>query len=525
MKRAENESPVKSEAMSFTFNAFFQNLKSIWWLVVTLIVSFSVAAYIIFAVTFVPLYRSTARFTIVPLVDSNASSGASVYVFNYNETLSQQMAATFPHIIDGGFLTEVVMADVGRDVDGTVTATAIEDTNIFELHVVSPKAQDAYDILMSMIKNYPKIAEHVVGDTRMNVLAGSEPLLATAPYNTGKVYTYVLVGAVLGLGIGIAFVIIRMYTRKTVFTRRDIEVSFNGKCICEIPEVHSKRTSNNQSVAIKGPSELSGFSESIRVLKQRVKFNASTKGVKVIGIISAIDGEGKTTISYNLAKSLSLGSKKVVLVDIDFKKRSMQSILNHKNEVENVGVAEIIRGSRKIEECVHSISETFDVLFAGTDRVTFLKRDYYQIFDYLREHYEYVIVDMPDCGVPESAALADFCDGLLFTIKWNSTDRPRISNALRYLASSDTAILGYILNCVDINRSDYGGYKYHGKHGTHRYGYGYHKGAGSRYGYGRRYGYGYGYGYGCGYGSYNNNGYGNGAELISQESVDASPLK
>lgn len=519
MSQNKKENTAVSENMSFTFSLFFQNLKSIWWVVVGLVVSFAVAAYIIFVTTFVPLYRSTARFTIVPLIGSNSASGASVYAFNYNETLSQQMAATFPHIIDGGFLTEVVLADLGREVTGTITATAIENTNIFELHVTSPSPQDAYDILVSLLENYPKIAEHVVGDTKMDPLAGSEPQVSDVPYNTDKVYDYLLVGAVLGFATGIMLVIIRMYTRKTVTCRRDIEVAFNGKCVCEIPEVRSKRTSVGQSLVLKATSELSGFSESIRVLKQRVKFNASTKGVKVIGMVSAVDGEGKTTISYNLAKSLALGSKKVVLVDFDLANRTLQSVLNRKNEVENIGLTEIVKGKNNIEDCIKTVTETFDVLFAGSEQLKFLKRDFVAIFNYLRENYDYIIVDMPSCATADSASIADFCDGLLFTIKWNSTDRLKVSNAIKYLAASDTAILGYVLNSVDINSGDYGGFKYHGKYGTYRYGYGYHRG-----GYGRRYGYGYGYGYGRGYGSYENDG--SGAELLSKEDATSSaPLK
>ena len=487
MRTTEKEPVAAStETGGLSLENFWESFKSMWWIVAITTVAFALVVYIIFVATFVPMYKSTARFTILPLVNSDASSGASVYNFNFNETLSAQMAATFPHIINGGFLTEIISADIGRPINGEISAKAIEDTNIFEIYVTSDSAQDAYDILISMINNYPKIAEHVIGDTRMNMLAGSEPVLSDQPYNSGKVYTYVAIGAILGLAFGVLLVVIKVYTSKTVMNKKDIEVAFNGKSICEIPFVASKR-SNKKNTIPKASSQMSGFSESIRVLKQRVKLNATTNGIKIIGMTSAVEGEGKTTISYNLARSLSTTGKKVILVDTDLNKRSIQAVLNRKNQVENVGISEIITGKLQINECINSVSDTFDVLFAGSEQVKFVKRDYIAIFEYLRTYYDYVIVDMPACGTAESASLADFCDGLLFTIKWNSTDRNRILNAIKYLAFSDTSIIGYILNCVKIESSSYGGYKYYGKKGTRRYGYGYGYGYDS-YGYGREYG-------------------------------------
>lgn len=514
LKNTEKETTSVSEKQSngLTLRDFAQNLKSVWWIVLTLTAACALLAYVFFAVTFVPLYRSTARFTITPLIDSNSASGASVYAFNYNETLSKQMAATFPHIVEGGFLTEIVENDLQRPLNGTISASAVEDTNLFELHVTSSSAQDAYDILNSLINNYPKIAEYILGDTQMNIIRGSKPVLSEKPFNAGSGTTYVLFGAFIGLGIGLLLVVVRMYTRKPMLSKRDIEVTFNGKCICEIPEVSSKRNSNKKAL-VKGSSGLSGFSESIRVLKQRVRLKASKSNVKVIGITSSVMGEGKTTISYNLAKSLSTSGKKTILVDVDFANRALQNILNRKNEVENVGITEIISGKIKIEESINVIKDDFDVLFAGSEQIKFLKKNYVSIFNYLREHYDYIIIDMPACDSAETALLADFCDGVLFAVKWNSTDRSKINNAINYLAFSDTEIIGYVLNKVNINHGGYGGYKYHGKYGTRRYGYGY------------SYGYGYGYGsYGYGYGSY---GYGYGAkpEDIRREAKESKPLE
>lgn len=463
---------------------FWKSFKKVWWVSAIAAVILGIAAFIIGAVTYTPMYRASVRFTIMPLVDSDSSSGASVYSFNYNEALSTQMAATFPHIINEGFLSEIVSYDIGRPINGTISANAITDTNIFEMHVQSSSAKDAYDIVNSLIENYPKIAEHVVGDTRMNVLVGSEPILPTKPYNSGAYYSTVVLSVFVGIIIGLGVALVRMYTEKTVTGKRDIETEFNGKLLCEIPHVVAKRTNGSNHSLLKPITGISGFSESVRALKARVRSAAESEGLKVIGITSALGNEGKTTISYNLARSLSHGAEKVLLVDMDLEIRAIQEQLNRKGTVPDTGITEVVSGKLALAESINSISDTFDVLFAGTENAKFSKARFAEVFRLLREQYDYIIVDMPSCVTsPESVSIADFCDGIIFTVKYNSTDRRKVSHSINYLAFSDTSIIGYVINDVPINRSKSGGYKHPGRY-SYRYG----------YGYSSRYGYGYGHG-------------------------------
>ncbi len=189
-------------------------LKKTWWITALLTASFAVLSFIFFSVTYVPMYRSNVRFTITPLISSDSSSGNSVYKFNYNATLATQMAATFPYIINSGVMSDIIANEIGRPVSGRVTSNAVADTNIFEIDVTSRSADDAYDIINSVMLNYPKIAEYVIGDTRMNVIEGSEPELATEPYNTGYYYKYVVLFALAGMAAGLLINYFYMKSKK-----------------------------------------------------------------------------------------------------------------------------------------------------------------------------------------------------------------------------------------------------------------------------------------------------------------------
>lgn len=471
---------------SVSVRRFLHSFKKYWWVSVVCGILLFAMSFTYFKLTFQPRYRSEVRFTVTPLVESDAANGASVYSFNYNSTLATQMASTFPYIINSGIMSDIIANDLRRPFDGAVSASAVTDTNIFEVSVTSTSAQDAYDILNSIIKNYPKVAEYVVGDTHMTVIDGSEPFVATEPYNSGEYYKYVALCGLAGILIGVIVMIIDMKTRQTVMTKRDIESHFNGKCICEIPVVKRKRTSKAGTMLKIGPS-LSAFSESLRVLKQRIRSIMRSKNAKVIGITSTGSEEGKTTICYNLAKSLSSGDDKVLLIDMDLHKRGIQNNLNRRQEVPNTGVTDVASGKVEIGDVINSVSDTFDVLFAGEENIKFRKASFNAIFEYARENYDYIIVDMPVCDVvSETVSIADLCDQILFVIRANSVSPDRIYSCLKDISFSDAHIMGFVLNFVEQGAGEMGGYKYYGRYGKRRYGYGY----GYNY---ANYGYSYGY--------------------------------
>ncbi|MBO5745527.1 MAG: AAA family ATPase [Clostridia bacterium] len=476
-----------AEDMKFSdkMRLFLASFKKFWWISAVCCVVFTLVSSIYFHTTFQPKYRSDVRFTITPLVSSDAGSGASVYSFNYNATLAKQMADTFPYIINSSIMVDIISNDLRRPFNGSITANAVSNTNIFEVSVTSTSPQDAYDILDSIIRNYPKVGEYVVGDTKMNVIAGSEPKMATKPYNTNEDIKYIVLLAILGIGIGVAVAMFDMKLRKTVVNKTDIESNFNGKCLCEIPLVKKKRTSKTMPILKTGTS-LSAFSESLRLLKQRTRSILKTKGEKIVAITSTVSGEGKSTVAYNLARSLSGGDDRILLIDMDIHNRSLQATLNRKKEVSDLGVCDVAAGKVQPEDVINSVSDTFDVVFAGEANVKFKAENFKGFFDYVRERYDFIIVDMPTGSVAsETVQIADLCDEILYVVRSEYVSSDKVYSCLKDLAFSNVHIMGFVLNGATQSIGDTG-YKYYGRYGKRRYGYGY------GYGY-SHYGHSYGY--------------------------------
>ena len=469
VNKVENRPDEAEVSFMQILKRFFESFKKFWWVSLVCCVVFAVGSFAIFSATFVPMYRSEVKFTIMPLVSGDASNGASVYSFNYNEILAEQMANTFPHVIGSGIMNDIVINDLQRPFSGSISAVAVANTNIFEVAVTSTSAQDAYDIINSIMQNYPKVAEYIVGDTRMTVIEGSEPILATEPYNAGSYIKNVLIFAFLGILIGLVVAFLDMYFRKVIINREDIELTFNGKCICEIPEVKKKRGNAGISI-LKANPNMTGFSEAIKVLKQRVRHSMTVNESKVIGVTSSATDEGKTTVAYNLARSLSNGEEKILLIDMNFGNRDIQNSLNRKKAVSNDGLAEVVSGKMELDNVINSISDTFDVIFAGENDVKFRLAEFVSVFEKLREKYNYIVVDMPTCGVAsETVSIADLCDEVLFVVRANKVSPDKVYDALKDLAFSNAKITGFVLNATNETNVHY----YYGRYGKRRYGYGY----------------------------------------------------
>ncbi len=470
---------VQNKEQVLQIGKFFKDLKSTFWI----ILASALVATLVFGIgaiaTHTPQYRSTVRFTIAPLLNSGDSNGAYDYDYKYNIMLARQMADTFPYIMNSGALYDIISYEINRTVNVTIESKAITDTNIFELTVSSPSADDAFEVLNLLMENYPRIAEYIVGDTKMNVIEGSEPVKAEKPYNNDRIALITGTGFIAGAFLGLGALYVRFAISKTVSTKSDVEIKLNGECLCEVPKV-SKRRIKTKSLLRTGHGN-SDFSESFRLLKQRVRSRTRSGNRKIIGVTSVLRGEGKTTVAYNLARALSTGSFRILLVDMDLHDRSLQKYINNKKGVEYIGISEVAAGKATLAESINSVSDTFDVLFAGNETTKFKKADYIGIFKTLRNTYDYIVVDFSSCDMaPETASAADLCDELLFVVKSNHLPAARILNAMKYMSFSDVHFMGYVLSQVSPDERSSGKYHYS------RY----------YYGYGRRYGYGYGYGYG-----------------------------
>ena len=451
--------------------------------VICIVAAFAIS-FLAFSITsYTPIYKTNVTFSITPLVLSDSESGLSVYKFNYVYSFADQMNKTFPHIVSSDTLRDTISYDLGRPINGRIIAEPISGSNIFKVTVTSSSPTDANDIMQSFIKCYPNIAEHIIGDTRIKVIHSSG--IPTQPYNSPSHVLHVAFGMLAGLLVSFVIFYIMATYSQTIKDKNDINIKLNSHYICEIPHINIKRSSTAKSSLLKMSSKLPEFSEAMRVLKKRVTA-LLRENEKIIAITSTTIGEGKTTLSYNLAQVLANGNSKTLLIDMNLFNKTLQNVLLKEPE-KCLGLSDVAVKNIDLKKAICNISENFDILFAGSSECRYNNKNIAEIFKTVKEEYDYIIVDMPPSGIiPDVALITDLCDNIIFTVKADDTGINKIKRALQYILYSKARLIGFVINSHNTGSSyGYGGY-------TSGYGYRSRYRYRSHYRYGRYSSYGYG---------------------------------
>ena len=116
------------------------------------------------------VYQVDASFTVTSVSSVDGTSGVLKYYFNYTSGVSETFSRVFPVIVSSENLETAIRYDLGRPMNGQISATSVEGSNVFEVKVTSNNKQDADDIMTSFVKNFPKICDYILGDVRLTTV-------------------------------------------------------------------------------------------------------------------------------------------------------------------------------------------------------------------------------------------------------------------------------------------------------------------------------------------------------------------
>lgn len=198
--------------------------------------------------------------------------------------------------------------------------------------------------------------------------------------------------------------------------------------------------------------------EAYKSLRTNLQFCGNDK--KVITITSSVSGEGKSTVTLNLAVSLAESGKKVMIVDADMRRSVLLGRVAVNSNVK--GLSYFLSNQSKLEEVVCSTNvENLHIIFSGPvppNPTELLDSEVFrEMLDTLRQTYDYILIDTPPLGsVIDSAIVAKISDGAIFVIQSETISYRFACNVKAQLEKSNCPILGVVLNKVNIlNRGYY----------------------------------------------------------------------
>ena len=316
--------------------------------------------------------------------------------------------------------------------------------------------------------------------TANNAKIIDEALADDNPISPKKTIVY-LAALVLGVGLPVGVIYLIGLTKFKIEGRADVETLTSLPVVGDIPLADEK----TGSIAV-FENQNNLMSETFRNVRTNLQFMLEN-GKNVILVTSTISGEGKSFISANLAISLSLLGKKVVIVGLDIRKPGLNKVFNIPKKEHGI-TQYLTNTTANLMDFVQpsDINKNLFILPGGTvppNPTELLARGGLEkAIETLKANFDYVILDTAPVGmVTDTLLIGRVADLSVYVCRADYTHKAEFTLINELAENNKLPNLCIAVNGLDLNSRKYGYYYGYGKYGKY-------------YGYGKRYGYGYGYG-------------------------------
>ncbi|MBQ6718947.1 MAG: polysaccharide biosynthesis tyrosine autokinase [Oscillospiraceae bacterium] len=427
-----------------------------------------------------PQYRSAAMF----YVNNNSMSLGDVAssITSSDVSASRSLVKSYIVILNTReTLNDVIdYAELNRtyqEVKSMISAEAVDATEIFQVVVTSPDANEAEAIANGIAYILPKRITSIMDGTSAKVVeAAVVPSKPSSPSYTKNT----MVGLLLGLLLSSAAVILWTVMDTTIRKEDDVTQNCKYPVLAAVPDMEAQgkghsnysydRDKKNAALQTGKKHTMIGkdmsfaAAEAYKLLRTKLQFAfADENDSHVIGISSSLSGEGKSLSAVNLAYSLSQLGKCVVLIDCDMRRPTLAEKLKIQKKP---GLSNFLTGQCGVEEMIQYCNipgdeKAFRVITAGPNPpnpIELLSSDRMNKFLIgLRKICDYVILDLPPVGeVSDALAAAGNTDGMLLVVRQNQCEKNILADTVRQFEFVDAKILGVVYNCAEEGGGKYG---------------------------------------------------------------------
>jgi len=281
-----------------------------------------------------------------------------------------------------------------------------------------------------------------------------------------------LLAVLLGISIPAIFIFILEILNDKVGTRHDIERITQAPILGEVG--HSFKS----DVLVVNKTSRTMVAEQFRIIRSNLQYIVNKIPRPVIMVTSSFSGEGKSFVSTNIGAVLAITGKKTVILEFDIRKPKVLSGLNMSKKP---GISNFLVGKAELKDLIIPVPDTehLYVLPCGpippNPSELLLDPRVDEMFAYLKENYEVVIIDTAPIGMGSDAmTLGKYADCTLYLVRQGHTHKKQIGTVEEFYQQNKLPRISIIINDVKIKP----GYGYYG---SGRYGYGYGYGADTSY--------------------------------------------
>lgn len=283
--------------------------------------------------------------------------------------------------------------------------------------------------------------------------------------STPNIPRNLLVAIIIGLASGLIWVFSAEYLDNTIKSNEDIEKSFNLPAIGQIPAVKTILDKENKPIergaGLVRPNSLEA--EAFRSLRTNIQFLNFEDRIKTILITSPTSGDGKTTVSANLASTLAFSNRRVLLLDCDLRHPNLHKVFDLDNLV---GLSSLLIDSNNLAETIQKTElPELSVITSGpvppNPSELLGSGKMAKLIEVLEQRFDFIIIDTPPvCMVTDAAVMASKADGVLLISSFNATTFEAARDSRKILDKLQSRLLGVVVNKIDTGKGKYGYYRY-----------------------------------------------------------------
>lgn len=412
-----------------------------WWLVLITVVAGAAGGMLVYYYT-TPLYQSSVQLIV-------SGSAAARDVASKQAVALSQIAGTPPAIADA------TLAAGYPSATPDVTATATGTSPFFTILVVEESPAVAQAVANAYLKSLVGTAVRLEGDgpSPVAIAVVSPAVLPVAPF-TPNPKRDIGFGIAAGLVLGIAIALLRDSLNQRIRDTEELErlsgLIVLGTVLRDAPEMMLPVSSDPRGLR----------AEAYRQIRTSVANSAGSRPL-ILAVTSASAGEGKTSVTTNVAAAFSRAGHRVAVVDADLRRPCVGDFFGLEN---TLGLTDVLSGEKTLNDALVILDDgRLAVLPSGripanpSEALGGVRME--QLLRQLAKDYEYVFIDTPPVlPVTDALVLAPKVTGVILVVRLGRTTRDQLKRAMSAIARVDADILGAVPNQAD-KRAD-GEYRY-----------------------------------------------------------------
>ena len=483
----EEKSTDKNE-VSIDLQRIFGAVLNKIWLVALVAILCAVATFVSTFYFVTPQYSVSSMFYVN---NSNFSIGdTSLSISAGDITAAKDLVSSYIVILKTRETINDVIDYAGVDctygeVYGMISAGAVNSTEIFRVVVTTDDPELSTEIAHAIEEIFPNRIKKIIEGTSAKVV---ESAVKPAGPSSPNYANNTAIGLMIGLIAVVAIIVLKELFDTKIHTDEDVKHVCPYPILASVPDMvlsaksgyydygytrankRSFHAGNSQEAPKLVGADISfSAAEAYKRLRTKLQFSFSDdSNSRVIGVSSAMTGEGKSTTAINLAYTLAQLNKKVVLVDCDMRRPTLASKLSIEK---NPGLSSYLSGQTHmdtlVQKCIFANDEyAFDAVSAGRNPpnpIELLSSERMsRVLGKLREKYDYIVLDLPPVGeVSDAMAVADLTDGMLLVVRQHYANRNALADTVHQFSFVNAKILGVVFNSTTEGLGKYGYRKYY----------------------------------------------------------------